>query len=242
VLINAAKYTPAGGHIAMTVSERCGSAVVSVRDDGNGIAAADLERIFEMFGQVGTGTHGGLGIGLSLARRLALLHGGSVEARSDGPGLGSEFEIRLPLMPAAHEPSDTPFPGTDGAATASEARTKRRILVADDLRDTADSLARLLAELGHHVIVAYDGEDALRQVEAHRPDVVLLDLGMPKIDGCEVARRIRAQSWSAGMRLIAQTGWGQESDRQRTREAGFDAHFVKPLDLQSLLAAVESAP
>jgi DNA-binding response OmpR family regulator len=126
--------------------------------------------------------------------------------------------------------------------TAIDARARRRILVADDLRDTADSLARLLAELGHHVIVAYDGEDALRQAEAHRPEIVLLDLGMPKIDGCEVARRIRAQTWSAGMRLIAQTGWGQESDRQRTREAGFDAHFVKPLDMAALLAAVESKP
>jgi len=231
LLINAAKYTPRGGRIEVAVERAGDDALVSVRDTGVGIAADRLPDIFEMFGpstSLAERSPDGLGIGLSLAKGLVEMHGGSIVAHSEGPGRGSEFKVRLPLAVAARatEPGDTVRPPSD--------RPTRRVLVVDDLRDSADSLGALLESAGHSVHVAYNGEQALALAELHRPEVVLLDLGMPGIDGCEVCQRLRAAPWSAGMVIIAQTGWGQERDRQRTRDAGFDHHLVKPIDPDEL--------
>ena len=253
LLVNAAKYTPTGGRIAVQAAQRGALLEITVSDNGIGIAAEHLPNIFEMFSQVHETpdrTHGGLGIGLSLARGLVVMHGGTLSACSAGPGQGSTFTVRLP-MPAsqpAKPPAATPAapPDTPQApATASDALARLaaqpqptvpgaalcRVLVADDLRDAAESLGQLLQALGHEVHLAFDGAQALVLAERHRPDVALLDLGMPVQDGLETCRRIRAQPWGRTMLLIAQTGWGQPQDRQRTREAGFDHHLVKPVDL-----------
>lgn len=188
-----------------------------------------------MFAQVaapGGHSSGGQGIGLSLARSLLELHGGTIAAFSDGLGKGSEFQIRLPLVRSS--PVTEPA-RVDEGAPAPGAQTCR-VLVADDLRDATDSLATLLRSLGHAVAVAYDGEQALSVAETFRPDVAILDLGMPGLDGYEACRRIRASAWGAGITLIAQSGWGQAPDRQRARQAGFDQHAVKPIDVAALLA------
>jgi len=240
LLINAAKYTPRGGRIALAVEREGSDAVVRVIDTGIGIAAGQLPYIFEMFGQVQSAldrSQGGLGIGLSLSKRLIEMHGGQISARSAGVGRGSELVVRLPIaapaLPDAAAATSDQAPRTDGAA--------RRILVADDLRDSADSLAALLRALGHQVHVAYDGEQALRLAQTLRPEVVLLDLGMPALNGFDVCRRIRAEPWGRAMRVIAQTGWGQEQDRQRTHAAGFDHHVVKPVDVAALDALVRAS-
>ena len=260
LLVNAAKYTPPGGRIAVQAAQRGALLEITVSDNGIGIAAEHLPNIFEMFSQVHETpdrTHGGLGIGLSLARGLVLMHGGTLSARSAGTGQGSTFTVHLPMpapQPAMPQPatpaapSDTPQTQTQTRpppATASDAlaglaaqpqptapdAAPCRVLVADDLRDAAESLAQLLQALGHEVHLAFDGAQALVLAERHCPDVALLDLGMPVQDGLETCRRIRAQPWGRTMVLIAQTGWGQPQDRQRTREAGFDHHLVKPVDL-----------
>ncbi|CAN5919568.1 hypothetical protein BH11PSE8_BH11PSE8_28260 [soil metagenome] len=235
LLINAAKYTPAGGEITLS-ARRCGNeAQVRVVDNGVGIEPQHQQRIFELFGQVGAAADvadKGQGIGLSLVKGLVELHGGRIGVQSPGLGRGSRFEVTLPLedkAPAA-TPSADLAPPTVGASAAY------RVLVADDLRDIADSVALLLEDEGHTVQVAYDGLQALQLAESWRPDVVLLDIGMPGLDGNEVCRRIRAAPWGAPMLLIAQTGWGQESDRRQTGAAGFDHHLVKPLDFDALIA------
>jgi CheY-like chemotaxis protein len=235
ILINAAKYTPPNGTITLVVTKEGDQAVVRVTDSGIGIAAKDMSQIFEIFGQVDSAlnrSQGGQGIGLSLAKGLVEMHDGRIIARSKGVGEGSEFEVRLPLMPQAS--------AADSAQGGAEAKApedaRYRILIADDLRDTADSLALLLEAMGHIVNVAYDGEQALRLAEAVRPEVVLLDLGMPKVTGYDVCRQIRAAPWGARMTLIAQTGWGQEHERRRTREAGFDYHVIKPVQPTALIA------
>ena len=233
VLINAAKYTPRAGQITLAAHARGANAAVTISDSGIGIAAEHLSQIFDVFQQIETTldhSQGGQGIGLSLAKRLIELHGGTITARSQGVGRGSEFELTIPLAI-----------GDEGIASpASEAGTPRagtrRILVADDLQDAADSLAALLEGMGHSVSVAYDGEQALRMAEAMRPQVAVLDLGMPKLSGYEVCRAIRAQPWGRDVVLIAQTGWGQEHDRRRTAEAGFDHHTVKPVEGGTLSA------
>jgi PAS domain S-box-containing protein len=228
LLINAAKYTPPAGRISLSAREEQGDVVLSVRDTGVGIAPEHLSRVFEMFSQIPSSAgraHGGLGIGLALARGLIELHGGSLSAHSDGVDRGSEFVVRLPLRSA---PGRRQVPnGQPNEAPAATA--KRRVLVVDDLRDNADSLALVLQTMGHEVQVAYDGEQALLAAEHFRPEVALVDLGMPNVDGYEVCRRIRARPWGATVLLIAQTGWGQEFDRRRTAAAGFDHHMVKPL-------------
>jgi CheY-like chemotaxis protein len=215
--------------------------VVSVKDNGIGIAPETLPQIFAIFSQEKLAverSQGGLGIGLSLVKGLVELHGGSIEAMSDGPGAGSEFVVRLPI--AAANPCLEQGPsGEEGAAPTV---LKRRILVVDDSRDSADSLAMLLQILGHEVSTAYDGEQAAEVAGASRPDLVLLDIGMPKLDGYEVCRRLRAQTWSDGMFLIALTGWGQEEDRLRTEEAGFDFHVVKPIDFPALMRLLAALP
>ena len=229
LLINAAKYTPARGQITLTVELEGAELVVRVADTGIGIAADQMSHIFDMFAQVDGAmdrSQGGLGIGLSLAKGLVEMHGGHISAHSEGVGKGSEFVVRLPSRRPMHPAA---MPGTRAEAGPPVIDTYR-ILVADDLRDSADSLAKLLQLMGHSVEVAYDGEEALRVAESFRPEVALLDIGMPGLNGFEVCRRMRAQPWGSRMTLIAQTGWGQEEDRRRTREAGFDHHVVKPID------------
>jgi CheY-like chemotaxis protein len=216
---------------------------VSVRDTGVGIAAEHLAQVFEMFSQVVPAldrSQGGLGIGLSLVRGLVELHGGKVEAQSGGIGCGSKFIVRLPLLdvqaPHASEEPATPSMVPDGR--------NRRILVVDDGRDAADSLARMLRMMGHETHTAYDGLEAVQAAGRFRPDVVLLDIGLPRLNGYEAARQIRHQPGGRSVTLIALTGWGQDEDKRRSREAGFDHHMTKPVEpaaLEKLLAPVSLA-
>jgi len=234
VLNNATKYTDRGGRITLSVERDGPQVCITVRDNGIGIAADELGRIFDMFVQSDVSPEratGGLGIGLTLARRLVQLHGGRIEAHSDGPGHGSEFIIHLPLA-EGHAPMPTP---TDTAPPALAA-APRRILVVDDNVDGAQTLAALLQALGYNAAVAHDGRQAIEQAERFDPHLVLLDLGLPLMDGHAVCRHMRAQPWSQGMAIVALTGWGQEQDRQRTRSAGFDDHLVKPAELEALTA------
>jgi CheY-like chemotaxis protein len=205
-----------------------------VRDSGIGIPADKLSQVFGMFAQVeeaGTRSQGGLGIGLAMVHKLVEMHGGSVEAHSEGLGKGSEFVVRLPLVaaPAAPAPQCREAPATGGRPLAGV-----RVLVVDDNRDAADSLCILLGSLGVEAHCAYAGDEALRRLPQLRPDVVVLDIGMPGMDGYAVARAIRAEAHNDGLRLIALTGWGQEGDRERTRASGFDHHLTKPVDLAAL--------
>jgi signal transduction histidine kinase len=241
LLNNAARYTPEGGSIRLACERRGEEVVVSVRDTGIGIGPDMLPRVFDMFSQAEVTTDGprrGLGIGLSLAKGLVEMHGGHVEAKSAGHRQGSEFLVRLPVA------QEAPRPGADGSAEPSVASRgpKRRLLVVDDLKDNADSLAMLLGMMGHEVHVAYDGETGVEAAERHRPEVVLLDIGMPKLNGYDACRRIRQQPWGRGMHIVAITGWGQEHDRRRGEEAGFEDHMVKPVDPAALLKMLESFP
>jgi len=244
LIINAAKYTEKRGTI--TVDAKCDGreAVVSVRDTGIGIPRDMLAQVFEMFAQVENPlrrSQDGLGIGLSLVRSLILMHGGSVEARSDGLGLGSEFVVRLP-MADRKSAGAADAPSTNGASV--EASPGRRILIVDDNRDAANSLALMLRLVGADVQVVYDGHSALEAIRICRPSVIFMDLGMPGMDGCEVARQIRQDPQNAELLLVALTGWGQEEDRRRSQDAGFDHHLVKPVDLsalQTLLASCEDS-
>jgi CheY-like chemotaxis protein len=216
--------------------------VVTVTDTGIGIPAEMLDRIFEMFAQVDRSlerSQGGLGIGLSLVKRLVELHGGSVAARSAGPGQGSEFTVRLPAI-AADVPSESP--ATNGESVAASG--KLRILVVDDNQDAATVLAILLKTMGNETRIAHDGLVAIDVAGEFRPKIVLMDIGMPRLNGYESARRIRNEPWGKDMLLVALTGWGQEEDRQRTREAGFDHHLVKPVDpaaLREVLAQLDGS-
>ena len=237
LLNNAAKYTEPGGSIRVSARQRSDCLVIRVRDTGIGIEAEAQPRIFEMFTRVHGAkgeTHGGLGIGLALVRRLIEMHGGAVKVKSRGAGEGSRFVVRLPMRRGL-----LPVTSADGPpATVAGGLSRRRILVVDDHRDGAHVLAALLARLGADVHVASDGEAALAAVELHRPDAVVLDLGMPGMDGYEVARRIRARPELRDVTLIALTGWGQTSDRRRTAAAGFDHHFTKPANVEELRAAL----
>jgi signal transduction histidine kinase len=250
VLSNAAKYTENDGRIGLVARQVDGVVEIRVRDTGIGIPAELQPRIFDMFTQLNHRTgrpQSGLGIGLALVRKLLEMHGGTVTAFSEGNGLGSEFLITLPAINdsvrgesvgngrAAFE-SDVPA-GADAAP-----QIRRRILVADDNSDALESLATLLELGGHEVFSAANGALALESAERHLPEVALLDIGMPKLDGYEVARRIRAQPWGRTITLVALTGWGQESDRRRSGEAGFDSHMVKPLDLDKLMELLGRLP
>jgi PAS domain S-box-containing protein len=236
LLNNAAKYTNRGGHIRLT-AERVGQEiVVSVRDTGIGFASDMAPRLFEMFTQANPGlerSQGGLGIGLSVVKGLVEMHGGCVEARSEGPGKGSEFIVRLPVAAVPQERRAAP------AEVTKPSGLRCKIVVVDDNRDSADSLARLLKLMGHEVRTAGDGREALEVAESFRPDLVLLDIGMPELNGYEAARHIRRQPWGKDLLLVAQTGWGQEEDKRRALEAGFDHHLTKPVEpaaVQKLIA------
>jgi CheY-like chemotaxis protein len=243
LLGNAAKYTERGGHVWLTAGRQGGEAVVSVRDTGIGIAADYLPHLFEMFSQAAPAqerSQGGLGVGLALVRGLVELHGGTIEARSGGPGLGSEFTVRLPVAERLAQVAQ----GPSGDGEKCRCLPKCRILVVDDNRDAADSLAVLLRLLGHDLHTAHDGLEAVQAAATFRPDVVLLDIGMPKMSGYEAARSIRRQPWGKGMALVAVTGWGQEEDKRRAAEAGFDHHLTKPVEpaaLERLLAVFSRA-
>jgi PAS domain S-box-containing protein len=242
LLNNAARYTDRGGHISLTALRSGGEARVSVKDNGVGIAAKILPHVFDMFSQgqgqrIPDGSQGGLGIGLSLVHGLVQLHGGRIEARSEGPGKGSEFIVHLPL-PERKEARGLGAPKRDDTSTF----VKRRLLIVDDLRDSADTLALMLRMMGHDVETAYDGEEAVAAAARFKPDFALLDIGMPKLNGYEAARRIRREPWGKDMFLIALTGWGQEHDRNRTQEAGFNHHIVKPADPAELSKLMEYLP
>ena len=235
LLNNAAKFSNRSGEITLSAERHANEVVVRVTDRGVGIPAEMLGSIFDMFMQVDQtleSSHGGLGIGLTLVRRLVELHGGTVEAHSAGRGAGSEFVVRLPIT-SAWAAVDTPMATPTVASPA--AAVGRRILVVDDNEDSADSLAKLLELMGHAIATAHDGVEAVDAAESFRPEVILLDIGLPKLDGYGVARRIREQPWGKDMLLIAATGWGQQEDRRRSKEAGFDHHLVKPVDLAELV-------
>jgi len=230
LLANAAKYTDAGGQVAIRVRRQGDRAVVSVRDSGIGIAPDQLTAVFDMFTQVDRSNRraqGGLGIGLTLVKSLVEMHGGQVEARSDGLGRGSEFVVELAVQDRR-------------AATVSQSSAplrpfpRRRILVVDDNTDAAETLGELLTALGAIVEVVHSGRAALAALDLFQPDSVVLDIGMPGMDGYEVAQRIRASAAHRGVLLIALTGWGQEHDRRRSTAAGFDHHVVKPPDIDRL--------
>ena len=238
LLNNAAKFTEASGRIELVAEERGAEVVVSVIDSGVGIPAEQMARLFDLFSQ-GQGElrrlGGGLGIGLSLVKQLVELHHGRVTAKSDGPGRGSQFTVRLPLALDQSMPAQVDA----GLPAKKEGTARLRILVVDDSEDAALTLATLLELSGYELYVAHDGEQALEVAETSRPDVVLLDIGMPKMSGNEVCQRFRQHEWGRQMTVIALTGWGQEQDRRRTAESGFDLHLVKPADPVTLLRLLE---
>jgi CheY-like chemotaxis protein/nitrogen-specific signal transduction histidine kinase len=241
LLNNACKYTDRKGRVLLRVAADDKEAMITVRDTGIGITAEHLSAIFEMFSQPATAAgraQGGLGIGLWLAKSLIELHGGRIEAFSEGAGRGAEFVVRVPLAAPAQAPLPSKTAPAAAAATA-DSEPRRRILVVDDNRDSLDSMVMLLRMSGHEVVTASDGEEALNTAAAHRPEVVLLDIGLPRLDGYEVARRLRREAWGGGLLLVAMTGWGQDQDRQRSLQAGFDAHLVKPADYQEVLAIIQ---
>ncbi|MEO5825715.1 MAG: PAS domain S-box protein [Gemmatimonadales bacterium] len=244
LLNNACKFTDSRGSISLTVDVEAEErdrteAVIRIRDNGVGIPAEQRRRIFEMFTQVDPSlerSHDGLGIGLALAKHLTDMHGGTLEARSEGVGLGSEFVLRLPLN------DDAPTPLTADPVGTQSGPLRRTILVVDDNRDSAISLAMLLEVNGHETHTAFDGAEAVEMAATFKPDVVLLDIGMPTMNGYEACGRIREAPEGNSVVVIALTGWGQEQDRQRTHEAGFDHHLVKPVDPEALLQLIRTLP
>jgi PAS domain S-box-containing protein len=239
LLNNAAKYTDEGGQIWLSVRVENNEAVIVVRDTGTGISADMLPRIFELFTQLDVArgrSQGGLGIGLTLVKSLVELHGGRVTASSPGIGKGSEFVVRLPLIAASQGRS------VESRIRPTKVLASRRVLVVDDNRDAAESLGKLLSLLGAQVQVVFSGEEALEAVRVEKPVAILLDIGMPEMNGYDVAREIRSDPENRDITLIALTGWGQEQDRRRSQDAGFDHHLVKPVNSASLLELLQSVP
>lgn len=241
LLDNAAKYTDPGGKVWLSAEREGDNAVIRVKDSGMGIRSEALPRIFDMFTQAGVPlerSQGGLGVGLALVERLVQLHGGTVSAYSAGAGQGSQFTIKLPLAQAQKVPAVEP---RDTSPTPS--RSRCRVLVVDDNVDSVDSLAMLLRMMGHEVETASDGASGLDKAVAFKPDVAILDIGLPKVNGYELAKQIREQQWSKDVILVALTGWGQEQHRRRSEESGFNHHLTKPVEfdvLQDILAAADN--
>ncbi len=239
LLANAAKFTNKGGRIWLSAEREGDEAVIRVRDNGIGIAPEHVQTLFDLFVQVDTAierSRDGLGIGLTLVKKLVELHGGTVQVHSAGPGCGSEFTVRLAAIPPGVESQE----GDRRAPTAVDS-IARRVLVVDDSVDAAESLAMLLEFEGHEIHKAHDGADAVRAAERVRPDIVLMDIGLPILNGYDACRRIRDQAWGAPIVMVAITGWGQEDDRERSNAAGFDLHLVKPVDHDELLRLIASA-
>jgi PAS domain S-box-containing protein len=237
LLVNAAKYTDPGGRIELQVHTADNMAMATVRDNGRGIAPDALERVFELFTQEEAGaspTDAGLGIGLTLARTLVELHGGMIRARSAGRGQGAEFTVRLPLPTLQSELLAGP-----AAEPPVDAEARRRVLVVDDNRDSADTMTSLLQVMGHEALAIYGGPEAAATARRFSPDIVLLDLNMPDTNGFEVVHQLRELCQARPLRVVAMTGYGQEGDRQRTLEAGFDAHLTKPVSMEQLRRVIE---
>jgi PAS domain S-box-containing protein len=237
LLNNAAKYTPEGGHVSLSLNKEGEDAVVRVKDTGVGIGPDLLPQVFDLFTQAKRTldrSQGGLGVGLTVVQKLVEMHGGTTEAHSSGLGQGSEFIVRLPILlsPLRRD--------TVSSAERAQSTQAWRVLVVDDNVDSADSIASLLESSGHDVKVAYSAEKALEMATDYQPEIMLLDIGLPEMDGYEVAKRLRQNPQLKDLRLIALTGYGQDSDRQRSREAGFDAHVVKPVDWRNLSELLES--
>jgi CheY-like chemotaxis protein len=240
LLSNSAKYTPRGGHIRLAAERRGEEVAVSVRDNGIGIPAESLRSIFDMFSQVDRSIErstGGLGIGLALVKGLVEMHGGTVAAESPGVGKGSTFTVRLPVLAERAESIPTAL-AEEGARPAGP---RRRILVVDDNRDSAASMALMLQLTGNEVRTAHDGIEAVEVAEAFRPQAILMDVGMPRLNGYEATRRIREQPWGRSVIIIALTGWGQEGDKLQSSEAGCNGHLVKPVSLPDLERALVEA-
>jgi CheY-like chemotaxis protein/two-component sensor histidine kinase len=240
LIINASKFTPSGGKIWLTVTHKQSEVVVAVKDTGVGIPTDKRESIFEMFAQIdapGASSHSGLGIGLTLVKSLVEMHGGTVSVQSEGLHQGSEFSIRLPIAP-----EEFANPSDPSILTEMLRPPKLRVLVVDDNTSAGEVLGMLIKMLGCDVQIASDGQQAVERAEEFRPDLILMDLGMPIVDGYEAARRIRQQSWGKTIMLVALTGWGQDDDKRRSHDAGFDDHLVKPAsstDLQKLFAKMK---
>jgi signal transduction histidine kinase len=242
LLTNAAKYTDRGGHIELEVQRGDTGVVVTIADDGIGIPADKLAGVFAMFSQVEDAvsrSRGGLGIGLSLVKHLVELHGGRVEAHSAGPGRGSTFTVSLPLATTA--PVDQKVAGSDSMSTARSAARPLKILVVDDHLDGAETITELLSRLGHEVRMVHEGYAALRVASEFRPHLMLLDIGLPVLNGYDVCRIIREQPWGPGVTIVAVTGWGDQEAQRKVHEAGFDRHMVKPVDEKQLLSALALA-
>ncbi len=237
LLNNACKFSGQHARISLLAERRGDDVVITVKDNGIGIQSDKLDSIFEMFSQIDQSlerAQSGLGIGLTLTRRLVELHGGSIEARSEGLGKGSEFTVRLP---GAGDQASLPLKQPQDEVRPSD---KRRILVVDDNRDSAESLAMLLQLTGNETSVAYDGEEAIQVAAQQRPDVIFLDIGLPRLNGFDACRRIREHQWAENVLIIALTGWGQKEDRRKSAEAGFDGHLVKPVDNVELMKVLAS--
>jgi CheY-like chemotaxis protein len=245
LLKNAAKFTEPGGRVTLTVTRDGGDATISIADSGVGIAPELLPHVFDMFVRskdTRAQPHAGLGIGLHLVRSLVAMHGGTVRALSDGLGRGSEIIVRVPIAVELPHHGVSQMPARQVHAAGSTCST--RVVIADDNRDAADSLCLLLSLLGADVETTYDGRGALEAIRRHRADIAFLDIGMPHMDGYDVARRVRADSSLPQPTLVALTGWGHDRDRVRAREAGFDHHLIKPVDVtavRDVLASVASA-
>jgi len=236
ILNNAAKYTIRKGEIAVSLEKSGGEAVVEIRDNGPGIPAAMLDRIFEPFVQVDRtvdSSQGGLGIGLTLARQLVTLHGGQIEAHSDGPDQGSEFTVTLPILAAL--PGLWPDERSEQPASEATRPAPRRVLVVDDFEESAELLAVLLRKLGHDATATDKPLAAIEWILEHRPDVVILDIAMPGLDGYEIARRLREYAELDDVVLVALTGYGQDQDRRRALDSGFNFHLIKPVSMEDLL-------
>lgn len=240
LLNNAAKFTPEGGRVTLSADMSNGLVELRVRDTGIGIRPQMLPVVFEMFAQADSSlekSQGGLGIGLTIVKRLVEMHGGTVEARSEGPGRGSEFVVRLPVIDAPHSDHGANLPRPAHLSHAAP----RKVLVVDDNVDAARSLEIMLKSMGHTTRTVHDGQEAVQATEEFRPDLILMDLGMPKLNGFDATRLIRKQRSNKDVTIIAVTGWGQEEDRRRSKEAGCDDHVVKPIEFSALSKLLDQA-